>query len=77
MSTARPDWRKCIGKMVTLRTDVMPVSRRQGYPDAMLNGMSKITMASASGYRLRIECEGVNRWIDDEDVELVTTKPMF
>jgi hypothetical protein len=61
--------------MVTLRTDVMPVSRRQGYPDAMLNGMSKITMAS--GYRLRIECEGVNRWIDDEDVELVTTKPMF
>ena len=75
MSTARPDWRKCIGKMVTLRTDVMPVSRRQGYPDAMLDGMSKITMVS--GYRLRIECEDVARWVGDEDVELVTTKPMF
>jgi hypothetical protein len=41
----------------------------------MLNGMSKITMVS--GYRLRIECEGVSRWVDDEDAELVTTKPMF
>ena len=75
MSTARPDWRKCVGKMVTLRTDVMPFSRKQQYPDAMLNGMSKITMVS--GYRLRIECEGVAKWIDSDDVELVATKPMF
>jgi hypothetical protein len=75
MSHERPNWRKCIGKMVTLRTDVMPFSRKQQYPDAMLNGMSKITMVS--GYRLRIECEGVSRWVDDEDVELVTTQPMF
>jgi len=69
------DWRKCIGKLVTLRTDVMPVSRKQQYPDAMQNGMSKITMVS--GYRLRIECEGVTRWVDDTDAELVETKPMF
>ena len=68
-----PDWRKCIGKVVTLRTDVMPVSRRQQYPDAMLSGMSKITLVV--GNRVRIECEGVSRWVDDEDVELVTTKP--
>lgn len=75
MSAERPDWRKCIGKLVTLRTDVMPVSRKQQYPDAMLNGMSKITMVS--GYRLRIECEGVTRWADEEDAELVATQPMF
>jgi hypothetical protein len=41
----------------------------------MLNGMSKITMAS--GYRLQIKCEGITRWVHDEDVELVTTQPMF
>ena len=75
MSQTRPDWRKCIGKLVTLRTDVMPVSLRQQYPEAMLNGMSKITMVS--GYRLRIECDGVSRWVHDDDVELVATKPMF
>jgi hypothetical protein len=61
--------------MVTLRTDVMPVALKQQYPDAMLNGISKITMASR--YRLRIECKGVTRWVDGEDVELVATKPMF
>lgn len=75
MSAERPDWRKCIGKMVTLRTDVMPFSLRQQYPDAMQQGMSKITMVT--GYRLRIECEGVSKWVDDEDVELVETKSMF
>jgi len=75
MSAGRPDWRKCLGKMVLLRTDVMPASLRQQYPDAMLDGMSKITMVS--GYRLRIECEGVARWVGDEDVELVATKSMF
>ena len=75
MSTARPDWRKRIGKMVTLRTDVMPESRKQQYTEGMLRWMSKITMVS--GYRLRLECEGVSRWVDDEDVELVATKPMF
>ena len=75
MSAKRPDWRKCIGKMVTLRTDVMPVSLRQQYPDVMLNGMSKITLVS--GWRLRIECEGVTRWVNAEDVELVATNPMF
>jgi hypothetical protein len=75
MSAERPDWRKCIGKLVTLRADVMLFSRRQQYPDAMQQGMSKITMVS--GYRLRIECEGITRWVDDEDVELVTTQPMF
>jgi hypothetical protein len=63
--------------MVTLRTDVMLFSRRQQYPDAMLNGMSRITMTSLTGYRLRIECEGVAKWIDSDDVELVATKPMF
>ena len=70
-----PDWRKCIGKLVTLHTNVMTVSSRREYPDVMLNGMSKITMVS--GARLRIECEGITRWVYDEDVELVTTKPMF
>lgn len=75
MSAERPDWRKCIGKWVTLRTDVMTVSSRQQYPDAMQQGMSKITMVT--GDRLRIECEGVARWVDDDDVELVATKPMF
>ena len=70
-----PDWRKCIGKLVTLRADMMPVSLKQQYPDTMLNGMSKITMVSGS--RLRIECEGITKWVHDEDVELVTTQPMF
>jgi hypothetical protein len=30
-----------------------------------------------SVYRLRIECEGVAKWIDSDDVELVATQRMF